>query len=286
MTSARELVRGATQRLHAAGIGPARHEAEWLLGRLVGIPPLELYLEDPAVAAVTVAQFASQVEARAEGIPLQYLVGEAEFFGEPFTVGPSVFIPRPETEAVVEAALQALRARQAQLTRALRIVDLGTGSGCIAVTLARALPTCLVVGIEVSWDALRVARHNVLRHDCARQVRLLQGAWLSPIRGRWDGLVANPPYVPSADVDRLPLDVRQEPRVSLDGGPDGLRAIEVLLRQVPEALAPGGILALECGETQVEPLRLQCAAAFWVQRVDPIQDLAGRFRGILAQRTL
>ncbi|MBI2104751.1 MAG: peptide chain release factor N(5)-glutamine methyltransferase [Candidatus Omnitrophica bacterium] len=277
----RRLVREGARRLQAAGLAHGRYEAEWLLGRLTGTSPLELYLrgegeEPPAPIA---ERFLSQIDARAAGTPFQYLLGEAEFCGQPFAVRPGVFIPRPETEAVVEAALRALRERQRRAGASLRLLDLGTGSGCIAVTLARALPACVVVGVELSWEALCVARQNVLRHGLASRVQLVQGRWTQPLRGAFDGVVANPPYIPSAQVDHLPLDVRQEPRASLDGGGDGMRDLSELMRQAPRLLAPGGVLALECGEEQTAPL---AAAAGWARDVSPLRDLAQRPRGILA----
>lgn len=260
----------------------ARGEAEWLLASLLRVTPLEVYLDEACVAPAIAEQFFAWIERRTQGVPLQYLTGEAEFFGRTFEVKPWVFIPRPETEAVVEQALTALRARQAKAGRPLRLLDLGTGSGCIAVTLAGALPACLVVGIEVSWTTLSVARRNVRRHGLDGRIRLVQGRWLEPIRGRVDAVVSNPPYVPTGQIDRLPPDVRQEPRLSLDGGRDGLRDLEHLLAASPRALLPGGLLVMECGEEQVEPLRRQAVGASWVSTVTPLRDLAGRPRGILA----
>ena len=275
------MLRGAAQ-LSQAGLEPARVEAEWLLAHLLGVTPPELYLQEAAVAPETAERFFGWIARRARGTPLQYLTGQAEFFGRVFAVEPGVFIPRPETEAVIEQALPALRARQAQAVRPLRLLDLGTGSGCIAVTLASALPSCLVVGVEVSWNALSVARRNVRRHGLEGRIQLVQGQWLEPIRGRIDAIVANPPYVPAARVNRLPLDVRQEPRMSLDGGTDGLRELDFLLRTAPRALQPGGILAMECGEEQVKPLQRRAYALGWTTATTVLHDLAGRPRGILA----
>ncbi|MBI3330848.1 MAG: peptide chain release factor N(5)-glutamine methyltransferase [Candidatus Omnitrophica bacterium] len=278
------LVQEGARRLKAAGLSHARYEAEWLLGRLTGTGPLELYLREGELPSGVAERFLSQVEARAAGAPLQYLLGEADFCGAPFVVRPGVFIPRPETESVVEQALQALRARQARIGAALRLLDLGTGSGCIAVTLARALPACVVVGVELSWEALCVARQNVLRYGLASRVQLVQGCWTEPLRGTFDGVIANPPYIPSATVDHLPLDVRQEPRVSLDGGDDGMRDLGTLVAQAPRLLAPGGILALECGEEQAAPLAAAVTAAGWAQGVRLLRDLAQRPRGVLMMK--
>lgn len=277
------LIQEGARRLQAAGREHARHEAEWLLGRLVGSRPLELYLDEPSIPAQAVEQFFAHIEARASGAPLQYLLGEAEFFGRPFVVEPGVFIPRPETEAVVEAAIRQLRVMEADRARPLCVADLGTGSGCIAVTIARALPACAVVGVEVSWWALRIASQNVRRHGVSDRVSLIQGSWTAPLRFPVDAMVSNPPYIPTARVESLPFDVRQEPRVSLDGGPDGTRDLLQLMAEAPRVLRPDGLLLMECGEEQVGTLRRAVVSTSW-QAASPVHDLAGRPRGLLLKR--
>lgn len=277
------LIQEGARRLQAAGREHARHEAEWLLSRLVGSRPLELYLEEPPIPAQAVEQFFAHIEARASGAPLQYLLGEAEFFGRPFAVEPGVFIPRPETEAIAEAAIRQLRVLEAERGRPLRVADLGTGSGCIALTLAHALPSCAVIGVEVSWWALRVASQNVRRHGLSDRVRLIQGSWTAPLRFPVDALVSNPPYIPTARVEDVPRDVRQEPRLSLDGGPDGMRDLLQLMAEAPRVLQPGGLLVMECGEEQVGPLRGAGGSTCW-QAATPVHDLAGRPRGILLKQ--
>ncbi|MEE8537064.1 MAG: peptide chain release factor N(5)-glutamine methyltransferase [Acidobacteriota bacterium] len=278
---AAQLVREGAGRLQAAGMEHARYEAEWLLGRLVETPPLEIYLQDAPVPGQVVERFLSQIDARACGIPLQYLIGEADFFGQPFTVMPGVFIPRPETETLVEQVLEPLRALQRRRGRPLRLLDVGTGSGCIAVTLARELPACVVVGVELSWKALHAAQQNIRRHRLVSRVHLVQGRWIEPVSGPFDGILSNPPYVPSAHVDHLPLDVRQEPRESLDGGENGMRDLFQVMVQAPRVLAPGGVLALECGEDQVEVLVQAARRTAWVGTVEPLHDLASRPRGVV-----
>ena len=201
-----------------------------------------------------------------------------------FVVATGVFIPRPETEAVVEAAVARLRNLEAQRGRPLRLVEFGVGSGCIAVTLALALPTCVLVGVELSWDALRMVQGNAARHGCAARVHLVQGWWANAVSGTFDGLIANPPYVPTALVEQLPRDVRHEPRMSLDGGPDGMRDLSQLVTEVPRLLSPGGVLVLECGEDQAAPLSGDLRACPWVDSVEVIHDMAGRPRGVLSIR--
>ncbi len=324
----RELIRQGTLRLKQAGGESTRQEVEWLLGQCVGLRPLELYLQEPEFSKETVEQFFSHIEARARGVPLQYLLGEVEFYGMLFSIAPGVFIPRPETEQVVDAALKAFQSsvpsrtrrisdlgfrsaddsvanrllknardtqaaqkgarRKAPLdsaeearTKGLRLLDLGTGSGCIALTLARFLPTCLVVGVEVSWLSLCVARLNAQRQGLTSQVHFVQGEWMDAIRGVFDGIIANPPYIPTSEVAGLPLEVRQEPAISLDGGEDGMQALEHIMEQAPRLLKPAGLLVLECGQMQVDLLMKKAQASFWVKSVRPIHDLAGYPRGLL-----
>ena len=151
------------------------------------------------------------------------------------------------------------------------------------MTLAGAFPACVVVGVELSWTALCVAARNVRRHGLERRIQLVHGCWTEPLAAGWDGIVANPPYVPRAQVERLPLEVRQEPPESLDGGDDGMRELWRLLAETPQILRPGGLLALECGEDQVEPLLARARGGSWATGV-PLQDLAGRPRGVLLMR--
>ena len=284
------VLREGAAALQAAGIGPSRAEAEWLLSHLLGMRPLELYLLERELPAQLVNRFQSQVAARAAGRPLQYLLGEAAFYGRIFEVGPGVFIPRPETEAVVEAALAALRGRPGRGAkpgeapdRPCRVLEAGVGSGCIAVTLACELPACRVVGVEVSWVALQAARRNARRHQVDDRVALVQGSWLDALRGMWDAVIANPPYVPTDRVERLPLDVRQEPAASLDGGPTGRQALRRLLAEAPRVLRPGGLLALECDEDQVAWLLDEARRGPFAEG-RPLQDMAERPRGALLTR--
>ncbi|MBI4340833.1 MAG: peptide chain release factor N(5)-glutamine methyltransferase [Candidatus Omnitrophica bacterium] len=283
---AQELLREAARRLEEAGIESPQREAEWLLGHVLGEKPTALYLREAPVPEEVLARLGELISRRCGGIPLQYLLGEAEFFGERFLVAPGVFIPRPETEAVVEAALERLRARQRSAQRPLCLLDLGTGSGCIAVTLARQLSACRIVAVEVSWTSLYVAAENVRRHGLSARVHLVCGRWMEPLRSGdcFDGIIANPPYVPSGQVDRLPLDVRQEPRLSLDGGADGLRELRRLLAEAPRMLDAGGVLVMECAEEQGSVLQREAQAQPWAASVDGVRDLAGRSRGLIIER--
>ena len=278
------LIRDGERTLRAAGIDSARREAEWVLGHLLAVRPLELYLREAPIPGAIVQQFQAMIAQRATGMPLQYLLGETEFFGHPITVAPGVFIPRPETEVVVQTALELLRTRQTALRRPLRLLDFGTGSGCIALTLAERLEACVVVGVEVTWGALRIARQNVLRHRLDSRVWLVQGHWGEAVSGGFDGIVSNPPYVSRAQLERVPREVRHEPQVSLAAGEDGLEALGVILAEAPRLLLAGGIIVLECGEQHVETLLEHATALSWVRLADPIADLSGRPRGVAIHR--
>ncbi|HEX9780305.1 MAG TPA: peptide chain release factor N(5)-glutamine methyltransferase [bacterium] len=279
-TSVRTAVAGGAERLSAAGAASPEREAEALLAAQLGSGRLELYLRDAPVDEAALAAYAEALERRSSGMPLQYLLGEAEFFGRRFTVRPGVFIPRPETEAVVAEAIGAL-ARSVRPPR--RVLDAGTGSGCIAVTLAAAFPACTVVAVEVSYEALQAASANLARHEAASRVALVQGNWLDAIRGRFDGLVANPPYLPSATIAGLPADVRREPRLALDGGPDGTDALAALTDTLPRVLNPGGVAVFECGESQAVTLAVRARARAGVAEARYIRDLAGRPRGVVVR---
>jgi len=282
--SARGVLCEGSKRLRRGGIVNAEHEAEWLLAELARIPALVLYLEERRLPPETIERFFCLVQARVRGTPLQYLLGEAEFCGRRFSVEPGVFIPRPETEALLEAVAPSLRALHGRRRRPLRLLDVGTGSGAIAVTLALELPACVIVGLEVSWSALQVAQRNAARNGVASRVCLVQGEWLQPIHGTFDGIISNPPYISSRHVDDLPLDVRQEPRLSLDGGSDGMAALKHLFSQAPRILAPHGLLGLECAEDQVAPLLQAARRAPWVGAAVALNDLASRPRGVLVTR--
>jgi release factor glutamine methyltransferase len=226
----------------------------------------------------TEAFFGRLVARRLDGAPLAYLTGTKEFWSIPFEVSPSVLVPRPETEALVEKVLElADRGDEA-------IVDVGTGCGCIAVALAQELPRARIDAVDISERALRVARRNAARHR-ARQVRFLRSDLLSAFRGtgaRFDFIVSNPPYVSRAEWDGLPADVRGfEPRRALLAGESGLELIERLVRRAGAFLKPGGYLIFEIGEGQRDRV-LGLFGKRWTE-IETAWDLAGKPRVITAR---
>lgn len=213
-------------------------------------------------------RFESLVERRARGEPIAYLVGWREFFGRRFGVGPDVLIPRPETEGLVEAALARLPAGEPR-----SVLDLGTGSGCVAITIALERPGVEVVAVDASGDALAVARRNAAMLD--GRVEFVESDWLSALAGRrFDIIVANPPYIAAGDPHLGQGDLRFEPRHALTPGEDGLAALVAIVAQSTRALGPGGWLLLEHGHDQSAAVR----AALEFHRYRDVfsdRDLAG-----------
>ncbi len=228
------------------------------------------------------AEFRALVERRANGIPVAYLTGERAFFDLTLIVTPDVLIPRPETEHLVERALAWARIREGSP----RIADVGTGSGAIAVTLARHLPGARVWALDASRAALGVARRNAARYGLGERIRFVQADLLGPLlgaRGAFDLIVANLPYVPTSALEALAV-MHHEPRLALDGGPDGLTLIRRLLAQVPRVLAADGLLLLEIEATQGERAAALAAEALPGARVTVHADYAGHDRVVSAQR--
>jgi release factor glutamine methyltransferase len=206
----------------------------------------------------------------AQGVPLPYLTGEQEFFGLAFSVTPSVLIPRPETELLVEQALEWLGAQPENRTAA----DVGTGSGCIAVTLAKHVPDLRVLAIDLSMEALKVARGNAARHGVEEQINFRQGDLLEGLDNRLDLICANLPYIPQPSLAGLDV-AKHEPFLALDGGPDGLELIRRLLKNGPDRLAPGGMILLEIQYDQGDGVSMLAREVFPSAQVDVLKDLAG-----------
>lgn len=208
-----------------------------------------------------------------QGEPLPYVLGTWEFYGLAFAVSPAALIPRPETELMVETALAWLRSHPGRRLAA----EVGTGSGCVAVALAKNCPDVRVVASDLSWDALELAQRNVSRHGVMDRVGLVQADLLAPSARGYDLICANLPYIPSDQLRSLRVS-RWEPRQALDGGEDGLAQIRRLLRQAPEMLAGGGLALLEIEERQGERAEALARRAFPEAKVRLLKDLAGRDR--------
>lgn len=215
--------------------------------------------------------FRALVARRAAREPIAYIVGHREFWGLEFEVTPAVLIPRPETELIIEEVLASLPHRE--LVR--RIVDVGTGSGCLAITLAVEFPSATVTGTDISADALDVASRNAIRHHTDARVTFLQRDLLDAVEGPADVIVSNPPYVRAGDAAAISPDVRYEPATALYGGSDGLDIIRRLFKDAARPLAPGGWLVVEFGLGQEEDVREAAGDAAWT-----VARIRGDLQGI------
>jgi release factor glutamine methyltransferase len=278
---------------HIPGETP-RLEAEALLASLLGRPRgWLLAYPETLLSPEECEQYDAGVARLAAGEPLAYVTGRREFFGLEFFVNQHVLVPRPETEMLVEKALTAVRglgvrgqglgvrgygpdSQEPDLRIAnceLRIADIGTGSGCIAVSLAVHLPQAAILATDISAEALEVARTNATRHGVEARIQFRQGDLLAPLAAPVDLLCANLPYIDSNELTTLAV-ARHEPRLALDGGEGGLRLVERLLREAPRWVNPGGTVLLEIGATQAEAAAQLARAAFAGAAVAVQPDLA------------
>lgn len=287
MATVEELLRSAVDRLRAAGSESPRLDAELLLGHAIGADRTVIAAYPEALVGDGSAErFEADLVRRELGEPVAYIRGFKEFYGQAFVTDARALIPRPETERLVELAEAETIRRLAAAPRPagtppLRVVDVGTGAGTVAVSLAVALrrrgagADVEILATDVSADALALAVENSVGHSVADRIEFAEADLLPDGVRPFDLVLANLPYVPSAEVPRLPVAASFEPNVALDGGPDGLTLVGRLLERLPEALAPGGVALLEIGSDQ------EAAVLAFVERILPgwpatvERDLAG-----------
>ena len=269
--------------LAGRGTADGALEAEVLLRHALSLDRARLYasLQDEAEAP-EVDLFNGLLERRLDREPLPYITAHREFYGLEFAVDSRVLIPRPDTEVLVEKALEMLEARPAGESPVL--VDVGTGCGAIAVALARHLPSARIYATDISEDALEVAWSNCLAHSVEERVRLLEGDLLEPLPEAVDLIVANLPYVRKGDFQDVQRELLFEPRLALDGGPDGLDPIRRLLEQAPGALREDGAVILEIDPRQADAVTKLARRAFPGAQVSIARDLAGLDRAVIARR--
>jgi release factor glutamine methyltransferase len=283
MASLHERLAAARERLMRAGISrqDATLDAEVLARHVLNCDrgTLLIRARDPLPSAFD-RLFDDLVERRLAREPVAYITGHREFWGLEFEVSPDVLIPRPETELIIEEAIAATPVRDA----VHRIVDVGTGSGCLAVALAIEFPSASVVAIDCSRAALAVAERNCTRHNVTKRVSVLESDLLNGLSGSADLIVANPPYVRNGDAPALQPEVgRHEPATALFGGTDGLGLIRRLLAEAPAHLADGGQLIFEFGAGQDDDVVDACRLAGWT--VDHVrEDLQGIPRVVVLRR--
>ena len=274
-----EVLGWTTQRFSERGVPGPRLDAELLIAHALGAKRIELYTRSTELlTAEQLAQIREVVRRRQEGESVAYITGEKEFWGLPFKVNAHVLVPRPDTETLVEAALERLPKDEAR-----RVADVGTGSGAIAISVAKSRPLTQVVAIDKHAAALRVAEENAERHQVP--LAFLQGDLLAPVAvgAAFDLILANLPYIPTADIGSLAAEVRREPVTALDGGADGLELIRVLISQTPSRLKPGGAVLLELGQGQWNAVVNLCRQAGLVSPF-VVKDLAGIERVVGASR--
>ncbi|MBX0327082.1 peptide chain release factor N(5)-glutamine methyltransferase [Oscillochloris sp. ZM17-4] len=272
-----DLLSGGRSRLESASATP-RLDAELLLAHLLAWPRARMLAErEYPVASELADTFSGLVARRAGGEPVAYIVGHKEFYGLELAVDRRVLVPRPETELLVELALAAAGRMAAGRADPLRIADIGTGSGAIAVALGVSLPESQIDAVDISAEALEVARANVARHGLAERVRLLRGDLLAPLEGRYDLIVSNPPYTILAEVE--PNVYAHEPHLALaGGGPAGADIYRQIFASATERLRPGGALLCEIGAWQGALVADMARAAFPAGEVRVARDLAGHDR--------
>jgi release factor glutamine methyltransferase len=262
-----EAIERSADFLARHGVGSPRLQVELLLAHVLKMPRMKLYLNferpltEPELAALRLL-----VQRRGQREPLQYIVGSTSFCGIELAVDRRVLIPRPETELLAERAWKRLQKLQGTETEAAVALDLGTGSGCLAIALALHAQGAHIHAVEISGDALALARENAGRHEDSKRIEFHQGDLFSaaPPTMRCDVIVSNPPYIPSARIDTLEAEVRQyEPRTALDGGPDGLDFYRRIAAQAGAFLRPAGSLMLELDEEGAEGARQIFLEADW-----------------------
>lgn len=277
----RTLLNKASQQLAAAGIDNPRLDARVLLAHALGMSSSDMILETANIPPAALAKFEAAIARRAAREPLAYITGEKEFWSLPFAVGSGVLIPRPETETVIEETQKLFPDK----TASLHILDLGTGSGILLLTLLHLYPNARGTGVDSSMDALRWAGKNAAILGLESRATLEQRNWDEGIERTFDLIVSNPPYIARGALAQLEPELSFEPRAALDGGPDGLDAYRALAPLLLRRAAPDGAILLEIGADQgtAVPAILE-AAGLPIRHV--ANDLAGRPRVVVAKKAL
>lgn len=274
------------RQLLAAGIESAEQEAVWLIESAVSLSPLQQAMNRSRLLdREEAAEVARKVARRLKREPLQYILGTQEFCGLEFNVNPSVLIPRPETELLISETIRRLPKSSSHV-----LIDVGTGTGCLAVALARAMVRSTIFATDISRSALEVARQNAGRHGVERAITWLEGDLLMPLSGKGlegaaSAIVSNPPYIRQSEWPTLQPEVRlYEPQSALIAGSRGTELHERLLREAVPYLAPGGFLVMEMGQGQSSELAKTVESMAVYRSVDVVPDEAGIDRVLIAER--
>lgn len=278
-----DIVREAARQLARAGIDTPVLDARVLAASAAGLDRAGLIVEGRSPAGPELAgRLDAMVERRIRGEPVARIVGHKEFWGLDFALGPETLVPRPDSETLVSAVLEAID-RGPGRSAPLRLIDLGTGSGCLLVALLRELPAAFGIGVDISEGALHVAWRNARTHGVANRAGFLRARWGDGLAGGADVLLSNPPYVRSGEIGGLAPEVaRHDPPVALDGGADGLGAYREILADCRRLAVPGGLVALEVGQGQADDVAA-LASARGLDAVRIAADLAAIGRVVLAE---
>jgi len=278
-----EVIQRSSDFLAQKGVDSPRLQTELLLAHVLRLPRLQLYLNfERVLTQEELKQFRELVRRRGQRQPLQHILGSTSFCGLEMAVSPKVLIPRPETELLAERAWAFLQ--QQDSLSAQSVLDFGTGSGCLAIVLALKCPQIVVHALDLSTEAIGLARENADRHHASHRIAFYTGDGFAPLSRdlRFDLIVSNPPYIPSAAIEHLEAEVRaHEPRLALDGGADGLQFYRRLAADAWPFLQPAGRIMLELGDEQAEAVREIFTRQKWiVEAVEP--DYTGRSRIFVA----
>ncbi|MCI2426253.1 peptide chain release factor N(5)-glutamine methyltransferase [Candidatus Acetothermia bacterium] len=262
-----------------SGIPQPRLEAEILLAHALAVDRLHLYLSpEKPLSEEERNIYRTLVTDRQRGVPLQLLTKEVSFLGLRFKVDHGIFIPRSETEELVELVL-----RRTTRDRELACLDLGTGTGVIAVCLAKFLASSRVVAIDSSSEALALAAQNAQLHGVSERIIFVQSNWFSSVYSKFDLIVTNPPYIIEDRITTLSKEVRDhDPHIALSGGEDGLKAITTIIDQVPQYVNSGALLAMEVGNDQAEQISKKLCRIAGISEVKTVNDITGKERFVLA----
>lgn len=282
----RDAVAEAAAGLDAAGVDSPRLVAQVLMAHTLGAPRASIMAYSPQhlLQPDQLSAYRALVARCVAGEPMAYVVGHTEFYALDFAADRRALIPRPETELLVELALARIRLKMSNVKRQMsniecQIVDVGTGCGCVAIALATQLPEVRFYATDISDEALTLARENAQRRDVGSRIQFLHGDLLAPAPAQVEGVVANLPYVTTAEWQSLPRHIREhEPRIALDGGADGLDLFRRLFAQAPQHVEPDGWLLLEIGATQGQAVSALARQAFPQAGVSLHRDYAGLTR--------
>lgn len=276
--SVAEVLKTATARLEMAKIENPRLDAEILLAHVLKWRRLNLYIDTEKILPLeSILRFNEMINRRLEGIPVAYLTGTKDFMGLSFAVNEKVLIPRPETEILTELVGEYLRSLENPI-----FADLGTGSGAIPISILKFVKNARAIAVDISNDALEVAKFNAIKFHVEDRLEFHCGDLFAPLKGNFDAIISNPPYIPTKDMETLQTEVKKEPTIALDGGEDGLLFYRRILSDAPRFLSENGILALEIGINQALSVKKLFERANFVD-IEIFKDLAGLERVIIGK---